>query len=119
MARQAKATRKNWTERLDPEEVQAAFEAATVDAYDPCEQHSGLLTMIEDELTLPFKAKVLGELVAVVGMEWPDNDSLGLDLVCEHNGERHRIEARSVHLQSPLPQGHLFLAAYLDWKRNQ
>jgi hypothetical protein len=50
-------------------------------------------------------------------MEWPENDEFGLDLVCERNGVKHRIEARSVELLEPLPKGHLFLAAYLAWKR--
>jgi hypothetical protein len=33
------------------------------------------------------------------------------------NGQRHRIEARSVDLLEALPDGHLYLAAYLMWKR--
>jgi hypothetical protein len=41
----------------------------------------------------------------------------GLDLVVERNGQRHRIEARSVNLLPPFPDGHLYLAAYLDWRR--
>jgi len=107
----------SWTTRLDEEKVQEALEEATVDCYNDSEQHTGLLTMIEQELAFPFPARVLGETVSVVGMEWPEDDEFGLDLVCERNGERHRIEARSVELLEPLPKGHLFLAAYLAWKR--
>ncbi len=107
----------DWTQGLDNQAVLEALEEATVDAYDEYEQHLGLLTVIGDELAFPFKAKVLGEVVNVVDMEWPKNDEFGLDLVCERNGERHRIEARSVLLLKPFPDGHLFLAAYLDWKR--
>ena len=51
------------------------------------------------------------------GLDKQKNDGFGLDLVCERNGQRHRIEARSVELLEPLPVGHLFLAAYLAWKR--
>ena len=70
-----------------------------------------------DELQFPFTAKVLGETVTVVDMEWPDNDGYGLDLVVERNGQRHCIEARSVELMEPFPEGNLFLAAYLAWRR--
>ncbi|MBI4454818.1 MAG: hypothetical protein HY644_02850 [Acidobacteria bacterium] len=88
------------------------------DAYGEHEEHSGLLTMIEDQLRFPFHAKVLGDVVTVVGMEWPEDDEFGLDCVCERNGQRHRVEARSVDLIRPLPEGHLYLAAYLEWKRH-
>ena len=53
----------------------------------------------------------------MVGMEWPENDGFGLDLVIERTGTLHRVEARSVELIEPQPEGHLFLAAYLLWKR--
>ena len=107
----------DWTKQLSETEVREAMHEATVDAYGEHEQHTGLLTVIEDELAFPFQGEVLGEVVQVVGMEWPENDEFGLDLVCERNGKQHRIEARSVELLEPLPDGHLFLAAYLAWKR--
>lgn len=44
-----------------------------------------------------------------------EDDALGLDRVCQRGGERHRIEARNAELISPLPEGHLYLAAYLAW----
>jgi hypothetical protein len=74
------------------------------------------LTSIQDELAFPFQAQVLGETVTIVDMEWPENDELGLDLVVERNGQRHGIEARSVNLLPPFPEGHLCLAAYLNWR---
>jgi hypothetical protein len=49
-------------------------------------------------------------------MQWPDDDPFGLDLVCERNGHKHRVDARSVELIKPLPEGAVFLAAYLDWR---
>jgi hypothetical protein len=97
--------------------VQEALEDATVDAHDEYEQHSGLLTMVEQEVAFPFRAQVLGEEVDIVEMEWPEDDEFGLDLVCERGGKQDRIEARNVELIPPLPAGHLYLAAYLAWKR--
>jgi hypothetical protein len=106
-----------WTDGLDPKDVEEAMDEATVDAYGESEQHSRLLTMVEDELAFPFRARVLGEEVEVVDMEWPEDDESGLDLVCQRGGKRHRIEARNVELILPLPAGHLCLAAYLAWKQ--
>jgi hypothetical protein len=118
MAKAGKNSRTgSWTNRLDETEVRQALADATVDAYDEYEQHTGLLTAIQDELAFPFKAQVVGETVMVVDVEWPENDEFGLDLVVERNGQRHRVEARSINLLAPFPDGHLALAAYLAWKR--
>lgn len=115
MATKSKA--KHWWESLDELDVREAMDEATVDSCDLYEQHTGLLTMIEQDVQFPFRARVLGEELDIVGMEWPEGDEFGLDLVCERNGDRHRIEARSVELIGSLPEGHLYIAAYLAWKR--
>ena len=106
-----------WTDQLDPDAVEEALDEACTDAYGEYEQHTGLLTAIEDALAFPFRPEVLGEEVEVVGMEWPQDDEFGLDLVIERGGRQHRVEARSVNLLEPFPEGHLDLAAYLEWKR--
>lgn len=50
-----------WTDGLDPQDVEEALEEATVDAYDEYEQHTGLLTMVQDQVVFPFRAWVLGD----------------------------------------------------------
>lgn len=107
---------KKWWENLKGDDIREALEEACTDAYGEYEQHTGLLTMLQQEVEFPFPAKVMGETIEIVDMEWPEEDEFGLDLVCERNGERHRIAARNVELLDPLPTGHLYLAAYLDWK---
>lgn len=103
-----------WTDKLPKAAVRAAFEEAVVDAYDDEEQHVGLLTLLGDELKFPFPAMVIGEEVRVTSMQWPEDDGFGLDFVCERGGKRHVIDTRSVKLLPPFPNGHLYLAAYLD-----
>jgi hypothetical protein len=41
-----------WTFGLDESDIREAFDEATVDCHDTYEQHTGLLTAIQDELTL-------------------------------------------------------------------
>jgi len=113
----SKVGSRKWWQRLDEQEVQEAMDEATVDANGEDEQHTGLLTVIQDELEFPFSAELFGEVVQVTDMQWPEDDHYGLDLVCERNGRQQAIEARNVELVEPLPEGHLYLAAYLDWKR--
>ncbi len=53
----------------------------------------------------------------ITGSEWADRNALDLDMIVEFDGTRQRIAARSVELIPPLPEGAVFLAAFLDWKR--
>ena len=61
------------------------IDKATVDCYDEEEQHSGLLTMIGEEVVFPFSAKVMGDIIQVTGLKWPDH-GYGLQLICEKKG---------------------------------
>jgi hypothetical protein len=45
--------------------LEAMIEEATVDAYNDDEQSTGLFTMIEDHLAIPFTTTVLGVEVTV------------------------------------------------------
>jgi hypothetical protein len=45
-------------------------EETTVDCYNESEQITGLFTVIEDELTVPFKTQVLGVDITVERLEY-------------------------------------------------
>ncbi len=107
----------DWIQQVDPEDIAAAYDESTTDAYGDDEQHTGLLTSLGDELQFPFKGKTLGQQVQNVAMEWPEADEYGLDLLVEIEGEQHRIAAQSIQVLPPFPDGIAFLAAYLDWRR--
>jgi hypothetical protein len=102
----------DWVKLLDTDAITAAWDEATVDAYDEEEQLGSIMNAIENELLFPFAAKVMGLDVSVVGAEQP-KVGRGLDLIVELDGQQHRIEARSVELLPPLPAGAEFLAAYV------
>lgn len=107
----------SWIDAFDTNEIAEAFEEATVDAMDEHEQHSGLATMAQESLEFPFPALVIGQKMQVIDAQWSKTDSRGLDLIVEFNGKQHAIAAQSVQLTEPLPEGAVFLAAFLDWKR--
>jgi hypothetical protein len=108
----------DWIKHVDPDDVATAYDEATTDAYGDHEQHTGLLTAIEDELCFPFKAKVIGQPVKIVGMQWPDDDEFGLDMIVENDdGRQYPVATRSVEILRPFPDGIQYLAAYLDWRR--
>jgi hypothetical protein len=88
---------------------------ATVDCYSEEEEHTGLLTMIEDNLVCPFRAKVIGEEVRVVALEWPKT-GYGLMAVCEYKGKQHRVDITSLEWIKPLPEGFERIEAYFAWR---
>ena len=84
----------------DRKYLETLIEEATVDCYDEYEQATGLLTMIEDELEIPFTTRIFGLEVAVVAIE-QDDSGLGVVAVCERQGERQRLSLSDLPLQSP------------------
>ena len=69
--------------------MQALIEEGTVDCYNEYEEYSGLLTMIQDNVKCPFKAKVVGEEVEVI--EFQDvGRGFGIQAICKRNGKRTR-----------------------------
>ena len=102
--------------RTDPERLEALIEEATIDCYNEDEQHSGLMTMIGDEVGFPFEAKVLGDVVQITDMKWPDH-GYGLQFTCEKNGTTYVIDVGSIEWMEPLPEGFEWIEAYLSWVR--
>ncbi len=108
-----------WLQALDPDDVDDAIEEACVDCYGQEEQCSALVEMAGQELAFPFPARVMGETVEVVDSASSQYDPQGMDLVVVHKGKQYAIAAHSVELVKPLPDGHLFLAALLQWSSKQ
>lgn len=89
------------------------IEEATVDCYDEEEQSTGLFTMIEQNLALPFKTTVLGIAADVVSVDMADDGSLGA--VCKAGRHRQRIALADLPLPTPPPAGAEWIAAYRLW----
>ncbi len=59
----------NGTARASKQRLEQLIEEATVDCYDDEEQVTGLFTMIEEHLALPFKTTILGREAEVVSVD--------------------------------------------------
>lgn len=102
----AKTSQKRLNELIDE---------ATIDCYGEDERHAGLLTMIEENVDVPFRAKVIGEDVTVTGFEWPKS-GYGLLAICERNGKEHLVDINSLEFVKPRPDGYEWIEAYLSWR---
>jgi hypothetical protein len=101
--------------RLSKTELDALVEEATVDCYNESEQATGLYTMIEDNLRLPFETEVLGVAVTVTGIDITNDDRIVA--VCKRGSQTQRIPIVDLPLPSPRPPGSEWIDAYRHWAR--
>jgi hypothetical protein len=86
-----------------------------VDAYGAEEQLTGLYTMIEDGLAVPFETEVLGVTVTVERVEMTDAGQLVA--VCRRGSVEQAIGLLELPLPTLSPDGAEWIAAYRRWAR--
>ena len=89
------------------------IEEAIVDAYGESEQTVGFYTMLEDHLTVPFVANVLGVEVTVEAVDLTEDERIVA--VCRRGRSRQRIGI--LDLPIPPPDGAEWIEAYRRWFR--
>ena len=92
---------------------------ATVDCYGEEEEHTALLSMIEENVVCPFRAKVIGETIEVTRLLWP-RSGYGLLADCRRKGRTHRVDINSLEWIEPRPEGpegFEWIAAYQTWRK--
>ena len=88
-------------------------EEAIVDCYNESEQITGLFTMIEENLEVPFVTVVLGAPVRVDRVDLrPGNQIVAL---CIRGKDRQAIPILDLPLPSPAPAGAEWIDAYRFW----
>lgn len=94
-------------------QLDAMVEEATVDCYNEAEQVTGLLTVIEDELTVPFKTRVLGVEVTVERVDLTGEDQIVA--ICSRKKLRQTLPLLDLALPTPPPEGAQWIEAYRHW----
>lgn len=97
-------------------QLNALVEEATVDCFNDSEQATGLYTMIEDNLELPFQTQVLGVAVTVERIDL--NVVEDIVAVCKRGDQKQRISLLDIPLPSPPPPGVEWIEAYRQWRRS-
>jgi hypothetical protein len=98
----------------DRARLDALIEEATVDCYTDDEAHMGFLVMIESNVVCPFKARVIGEEVEVVGLRTREH-GFGVDAVCPYKGKEYCIDIHSLEWPKNKPEGFEWVEAYWAW----
>ncbi len=99
----------------DRKKLRALIDQATSDSVDESDEHSGLLSMIREEVACPFPARVSGEDVECVRLEWPKN-GYGLNAICKSKGKTQVVDIGTLEWIEPLPKGHEWIDAYFAWR---
>jgi hypothetical protein len=86
---------------------------AVVDCYNDSEQVTGLYTMIENNLSVPFKTMVLGVLVTVQRVDLNQREEIVA--VCRRARIRQTVPILDLPLPSPPPAGAEWIDAYRHW----
>lgn len=98
---------------ITPAELDALIEEATVDCYNEAEQVTGLFTMLEDHLALPFETSVLGMTVMVAKVDLTVDDEIVA--FCRRDGHKQAIPILELPLPTPVPDGAEWIEAYRRW----
>ena len=101
--------------KLSRAKLRKLIEDATVNAYNDSEQRVGFLTMIQENLQLPFKTYVLGIEVLVERVDMTASEQIVA--VCRNGRTRQRIAILDLPLPSPLPRGVEWIEAFRHWDR--
>lgn len=96
--------------------LDAMIEEATIDCHDEDEQATGLFTMLEENLALPFETTVLSVVVKVDAVNLRERGHIVA--ICIRDGIRQAIAIHDLPLPAPPPAGADWIAAYRRWLRS-
>jgi hypothetical protein len=100
--------------RTDKSQLNELIDEATVDCYGDEEERTALLTMIEERVICPFRAKIIGETIEVTGFVWP-RSGYGMFAMCRCKGRAYRVDVNTLEWLEPFPEGFEWIAAYQKW----
>lgn len=103
--------------KISRAKLKSLIEEATVDAYGESEQRVGFLTMIEENLALPFVTHILGVEVTVDRIDMTAADQIVA--ICRRGRTRQAIPILELPLPKPGPKGMEWIEAYRHWAKKR
>jgi hypothetical protein len=100
--------------RKNEEELNDLVEQIVIDAYGDDEQLWAFRQTFEDEVVLPTDARVVGQPVTVLKIDYDGNERRGLTAKCRKDGAEHLVAASDLIF----PEGSKaadYMAAYRTW----
>ena len=88
-----------------------------MDCYNESEEITGIFTMLEENLAVPFTTTLLGVEVTVDRVDLNDADEIVA--VCRRGRERLRVPVLDLPLPKPRPIGTEWIGAYRRWTQGR
>lgn len=109
----ARIPRRRSAQRISTARLDELIEEGTVDCYNESEQITGLLSMIDSNLELPFETDVLGMRVTVASVDLSSTETIVAK--CRRGRMRQVIPILDLPLPDPPPAGAEWIEAYRRW----
>ena len=93
------------------------IEEATVDCCNESEEVTGIFTMLEENLAVPFATTLLGVEVTIERVDLNDADEIVA--VCRRGREGLRVPVIDLPLPDPKPKGAEWIDAYRRWAQRR
>lgn len=102
--------------KLTEKQLELLIEEATVDCYDEGECRVGFLTMMQDNISTPFKAKLIGEIVDVVDI---DGDDRRIQAIIKRQDKKYPVNILDLMIDEKEVKGTEWVNAYRRWELGQ
>ena len=101
---------------MEEKRLEALLEQATVDCYNEEEEFSGVLCILNDNLSFPLQAEAMGEQVEVIGLD-DRRSSLrkGTEARVRKGGREYSVGLADLKFTNPDPTSAEWLAMYRYW----
>jgi uncharacterized protein (UPF0262 family) len=93
------------------------IEEATVDCYNESEKATGLFTLLEENLAVPFETVILGVEVTVEKVDITTTDQIVA--ICRRGRARQKVPILDLPLPDPRPGGSGWIDAYRRWAKGR
>jgi hypothetical protein len=113
--RGSSATLPSTGRRSESGHLRALIDRVTGESQDESDEHASLLSTVRAEVVCPFRARLAGDDVQCVRLEFPRN-GYGLNAVCKCEGRTVIVDISKLEWVEPLPKGHEWIEAYFAWR---
>jgi hypothetical protein len=89
------------------------IEEATIDTYGEYEQRVGFYTLLDDNLSFPFPARVVGSPVTVLGLDMKDEEHILAQV--RRSSREYAVDILDLEIDGKKVRGSEWIAAYRKW----
>src|SRR6266568_8876627 len=99
--------------KLTQQQLQSMIDEAIADAHDEEEALMGIYDFMDENLKVPFPAKVIGEDVTISNF-FQGDDCIEAEI--DKGNKKYRVDLKEVEYDPQKVKGYEWIEAYMYWK---